>query len=400
MKKTIDNKKTIEILLITIVFVGLIISGIFLINSTDVGQSSYQHVLKIIDKHMPHEKLNSPNVNESMRALVTAWSYLRDGNTGVFPDNTFENRYIYSPSDSGADIFPWMYIYAYYHNEKMYRDLKNTLAYQKTLRGKYYFLKQSRQTKNISYEVSEYLKDGMVPILEFFQDREDYEYMKKEILNLNITYNPEIDGEMLITISRLLNYKWDEEVYNKGLSIYLNYIFGELQSPNQYVPTMRLTDHGNEIIVGLTEFAMLRNITDYEDFTISNMLYHSTTNLKLCKDTCGYILSAYYSYNKESATPVIEKYIDELDINDFTSSQDSMADVAEGLIYLAPYFDVDDKLDLFITTLLSTQRKDGFYTRWHADGNILRTLLMYEIYKGNLEFEGGLSDYPRINGIK
>ena len=375
----------------------------------------FLHGAKIIDKCMYQKGLflqkkdNSPM--DSMGDLLNAWLSVKDEKTGLFPDNTFEKRYIYSPSDSGADLFPFLYISSFYFNKTVFNDLNQTFEFQSTLWNKYNFKENNILESNSNYEMSEYLKDGMIPLLEFFQDEKIYNCSSNIVRKLNISDNPEIDGEILITISRLLLYEWNDELYEQGEEIFVHYI-NKIHISDDHLPVTYFADHGSEIIVGLVEFHNIRKNNPKEINTTLTLMFDSLisqlndkfcwTKDNSCIDTSMYIYNAYYLFNKREAEYYILNYINNLDVNDYTSV-DSLADVAEGILYILPYIEndlIEKQLNDFINTILNRQRKSGFYTRWHADGNVMRTLIMYSIYKNILEYNNSdIADYPRINSF-
>ncbi len=255
----------------------------------------------------------------------------------------------------------------------------------------------------------------------------------------------EVNGSQLQVLSRLYWRTGDERYLQMAERIAEAYLF-EVLPKNDGLPTdywdfvagrplpedkrfrpeaesisgvypFRLSDHGGEIISGLTELYFLERTLERPQAdryrqplqafldkllvtgrTGEGLWVHSIVSATLApfdgnlSDTWGYNLSGLQTFDLAEGT---QRYAAEIErtmravttkhsIDWEGDHADGYADAVESMLYLLPWFDapeahrwVDDEIEV----MFLKQRFDGFVEGWFLDGNFVRTALMYAQYK-------------------
>jgi hypothetical protein len=249
--------------------------------------------------------------------------------------------------------------------------------------------------------------------------------------------DPELNGDYLQTLVRLVTMTGDRRFLDWARRIGNAYI--EEALPGSFgVPAMkwdftnhtgerrlRLRDHGNETVVGLTllyalehqlgseyeqrDGLVVKRMLDriLESATADGMLYNEVDAETLApidtrlSDNWGYVYGAVYTYYQVTGDtsyrdavrrvltnlPKYRKYVwephnpaENLPLGSF----DGYADAIESAIYLAnrePVPEAFDWIDSEMQVMLGMQRPDGHIENWYGEGNFNRTALLYAYMK-------------------
>jgi hypothetical protein len=238
----------------------------------------------------------------------------------------------------------------------------------------------------------------------------------------------ELNGDVLQVLVRLATMtgdrrflEWAERIgdayilevlpRNHGLPGY-TWDFTRHEGPDR----MRLRDHGNEIVVGLSLLQALEsdlgrprgdsyrapvaNMLDrilasanpdgllYDDIRASDL---GATQTSL-SDNWGYVYGAVYTHFmstgevrfREAVRRVLSNLPRYRGYDWERGSHDGYADAIESALYLLAREDVAEArsfIESEVLTLLAFQQEDGTIERWYGDGNWARTLLLYAMWK-------------------
>jgi hypothetical protein len=373
---------------------------------------------------------------------IDAWLEITDDSTGFLPRNV--NTPAWVIKDSQADNYPWLYVAARLFGqdsvinrlERMhFSEIERANSFDDRLPRDLNFHDKSDTGSapggldEVLFAASEYLKDGLLSIIESGQGKDIHFSRLRDLSSLVIehsnvqtpfgripTNNPEVHGNLLIVCSRLHlldvpdTSRW--QVCAEGLARY----YVEVQ-PHLIDTGFSLSDHSHEILLGLIEFcvhvkcdARLKlYIDEIIDFIIvqgtnSDGLFCSdrvsrvsSTRLQAkCElsDNFGYILSALYAYGVKTNQPRYRDYYKNVFFNLSAysnyhwegGSADGLADALEGVFYILPFADFESEMQVtsWITStaqqIFSKQHRIGFFEGWHGDGNVVRTLSMYALW--------------------
>ncbi len=397
-------------------------------------------------------KLNSFFSSEAFNRLnlfKKGWMAFEDKETGLIPYKLYwgpEYR-LYIPEQSAADFYPFLLLSAYYTNYTDYATLKKWFyldSLYKSDSGLPAVVdlnkdKISNSNTVINYDIdkqifgaSETVKDGYLPLIELFgQNHESYSKsvgLIKTIFSFcsyNTSYgcipslNTEVNGEILISLSRLYLVSRNETFLDLGEPILNFYLFEVISENNGHLcnfiksdlsgcrnEEFNLGDHGNEIIPGVVEFFYAlsesgHNVTVFEK-PIQYMLdtvkeeglkedgfWVQKNGLANSTDTWGYIHNAYllYDHITDIEYDFVEESLENLkskNIEEFAHNPDSVADSIECAIYLESEFKkkgADYWISKNIFHLFAQQKKNGVFMGDYKDGNVARTLLLFSLYK-------------------
>jgi hypothetical protein len=292
----------------------------------------------------------------------------------------------------------------------------------------------------ILFGASEYVKDGLLPITEFlgqtpwrarmFGMLEDiWRHAPVESRRGRLpSDDPEVNGNMLQALSRAYwmtkDVRWLEYATRLG-----DHYLLDGHHPTRDFATLRLRDHGNEIVSGLTEFyatvskvspaqaaryrepmhAMLDRILDVgrnEDGLFYNVIdprAGKPVNDGIA-DNFGYILNGFYTVylldDTEAYRVAVRRALAALDgkyrgFNWESLGQDGDADAVEGALNLynrepmastAAWIDFQtrwmwSKQDAAHRPNMERWRGRGIVEGGYADGNFNRTSIMYALWK-------------------
>ncbi len=371
---------------------------------------------------------------------VRGWLNLADPVSGLVPQ-TIKNLY-WNPKDAAADNYPFMVLTASMIDRPMFNgtmlDMLNTeirlTSRLDRLPDTYDFEKQDfldslPDISRIIFGSSEYVKDGLLPITEWLGSSPWSERMMG-ILDDIWKYAPvetpygkivsesvEVNGEMLQTLSRIYWMTGDEKYLDWALRMGDYFLLGS-HHPTRDMTTLRLRDHGCEIISGLCElyvtvhYAMPDKKEKYSK-PIHEMLdrilevgrnehglfYNSVNPVsgeildEGVADTWGYTYNGFYSvylidgtkeYRRATlkALSNIDSYYRNFDWEH--GSSDGYADAIESALNLynrERVTTVKDWIDSQVRVMWAMQKASGIIDEEYADGNFARTTLMYCLWK-------------------
>ena len=415
-------------------------------------QSSYLRAKKNQD-YFEIAKFNSYFSSEAFNRLdlfSKGWAAHTDKETGLIPYRTnWGDEYkLYLPEQSAADFYPFLLLATYFTNKSRYNetmrwaDIEEKYRYETglpaavDLNTNQIIYKNVIVNYNINRQIfgaSEMIKDGLLPLIEFFGKDNDF-YHKAVTIMGNIfkncpyttrygclpSLNSEVNGEILISLSRLYLMSRNEDFLRLAEPIAQFYLFDVLPN-NDYLPcsdfdinelscrdkTFSLGDHSGEIIPGLVEFYYAKSISNKSQSEIysspiKKMLdkvavyglsedgfwYHSNQDHSL-SDTWGYIHNAYhlFSLSNDEDFDFVNRSLNNLknkNIKEFAFNADDIADSIEGAIYLQYAYQndvADDWINENIFYLFAQQKENGLIEGNYKDGNVARTWILYALYK-------------------
>jgi hypothetical protein len=385
--------------------------------------------------------------------LMMDWLTLADPRSGLLPRNTTGDRDIWNAKDCAADLYPFLVLTAWYTRPELYAGRMQELLLTETaltsrlgrLPDTYSFSKQGFaepriDTAAIMFGGSEYVKDGLMPITELLgttpwrarmlgivDDLWRYAPVETRYGRI-VSLDPEVNGDMLLVLSRL--YWMTREARYLDYAIRLgDYYLLDAHHPTRDFATLRLRDHGNEIVSGLTELyatlvkvqpekaaAYRAPIHEMLDRILAvgrneDGLFYNVIDPRAGKpvnagiaDNFGYVLNGFYTMYQLDGTAAyrdaVRKALGTLDAKyrgfDWENlGQDGDADAIEGALYLynrepvpsaAAWMDYQirwmwSKQDSAHRPNLERWRGRGIVEGWYADGNFNRTSLMYALWK-------------------
>jgi hypothetical protein len=284
-------------------------------------------------------------------------------------------------------------------------------------------------TARIIFGTSEYIKDGLLPLLEYcgpspWNDRmlemiHDLSGLLK-IAGKDLFNNPvtadEVNGELLQILSRLYWMTGEKWFLEWAIRIGDVYLLTERYPLN--ADRLRLRDHGCEILGGLSELYFILHFNDkskqaaYRQPLIQLMdsilaigrnedgMFYNEINPAMSSvidsalvDNWGYLYNAYYTlyltdnlerYRKAVIQAMISLPDKYRNYPWEGTSQDGYADAIESAINLYNRESRDEAaewIDSEIRVMWQKQQPDGIIEGWHGDGNFARTTLMYCLWK-------------------
>jgi hypothetical protein len=384
--------------------------------------------------------------------LMTTWYRHKGAGNHLLPQNLGSRQW--TAENSAADLWSFFVITAYLTDQKaLDGDIRQTLRDEIRLTTRVgrlpdaYFIDQNRFVRQdvnlprIVFGASEYAKDGLLPIVELM-GRTAWFTRIRDLLEDIFANAPvktkhgdlpgdsaEVNGEMLQNLCRFYSATGDPR-YKAWAERIGDAYFLDMLPKNNDLPchawdfaagrprndVLSLSDHGNEIVFGLSELAVLEHVHDQakagqylpamrrmldkllstavnEDGLWVRTIQPSTGKVlsKNTPDTWGYALDAVYAFYMITGE---RKYRDAVHralkgINAKPKYRewggaDAFADSIEGGIVLLnriPELQGFEWLEKTVRPFLAKQRKDGIVEGWHGDGNYARTALMYALMK-------------------
>lgn len=383
--------------------------------------------------------------------LTKAWLEHVDPESGLIPTVLKNQRKdFWEVENSAADNYPFMVLTSYLLDEDLYKgQLLDILRTEKRLTSRVRSLPDTYQfsTKKFKREeadlnwvifgASEYIKDGLLPLLEYIGDSPWKERMMEMLGDLPHVYkilkdvsledeqgaqgnylsaSQEINGEMLQTLSRVYWMTGDKQYLDWAVSIADFYLGGENDLSQS--ESLRLRDHGCEVVGGLSELyvtlhyvnpglkekykknfhKLLDRILEVgrnEDSMFFNAINAKTGVVKdsMIVDNWGYLLDAHYSVYLVDGTEEYRKaYFEAIKhlntkYRDFAwegTSCDGYADAIESGINLynrEPDASLKEWMDSEIQVMWDMQKDYGIVSGVYPDGNFTRTSIMYSLWK-------------------
>jgi hypothetical protein len=388
------------------------------------------------------------------RRLMIDWLSFADAHTGLLPRHLDgAGRDTWNAQDTAADLYPFLVLTAYFTDPDLYQGrmidilltetaltsrldrLPDTWSFAK--RG---FAFDTPDLTRILFGSSEYIKDGLLPITEYLGQTpwrvrllgildDIWRHAPVETPRGRIpSENPEVNGNMLQALSRAW-WMTKEARYLDLAGRLGDYYLVDGHHPTRDFATLRLRDHGNEIVSGLTEFyaavsqvdparaaryrepmhAMLDRILEVgrnEDGLFYNVIdpRAGTPVDAAIADNFGYILNGFYTVYLLDGTrayrEAVRRALGALDgkyrgYNWESLGQDGDADAVEGALNLynrepvpsaAAWIDFQtrwmwSKQDAAQRPNTERWRGRGVVEGAYADGNFNRTSIMYALWK-------------------
>jgi hypothetical protein len=400
--------------------------------------------------------------------VLKAWESARDPDTGLLPRAISPHYQHWKVMSVGANLYSHLLIASYYldpDNKALWEQIMTT---EREICGAMPCSIEFHSGAVIEADLetliggaSEYTRDGLLAVTERFGSGPWFDRMIEGVdaildaahvetrAGLIPSNETEFNGCQLQLLSRLYWATSDERYLQMAERIAETYLFEVLPS-NQGLPTdiwdfeaqrpipyvhpddarflspkestsdlylFRLTDHGGEIISGLTELYFLERMLNrpqadqyrqpLQEFldkilmtgrTDEGPWYRSVNAITLepfnkeLSDTWGYNLVGFQTFDLVEGT---NRYASEIErtmravatkhsINWEGNQQDGYADAIESMLYLLPWFDIPEAhywVDDEIEVMFLKQRSDGFVEGWYLDGNFVRTALLYAQYK-------------------
>jgi hypothetical protein len=385
--------------------------------------------------------------------LMMDWLSLADPISGLLPRTTTTDRDIWNAKDCAADLYPFLVLTAWFTRPELYHGRMQEMLLSETaltarigrLPDTYSFSKRGFaeskiDTAAIMFGGSEYVKDGLMPITELLgvtpwrarrigivDDLWRYAPVETPVGRI-VSLDPEVNGDMLLVLSRLYWMTKDRRYLEYATRLGDYYLLGN-HHPTRDFATLRLRDHGNEVVSGLTELyatslkvqpakaaayrAPLHEMLDRILAVGRNAdgLFYNVVDPRAGRavdahiaDNFGYVLNGFYTMFQLDGTPeyrgAVRKALGALDgkyrgFNWEDLGADGDADAIEGALYLynrEPVPSAADWMDYQIRWMWSKQdsahrprleqfRGRGIVEGWYGDGNFNRTSLMYAMWK-------------------
>jgi len=372
------------------------------------------------------------------RRFVDGWLKHADPNTGLIPRNLSGGRDIWNAKDSAADNYPFMVLTCALTDPAMFQgrmlemlrtetkltsrvgNLPDTWSFSK--RG---FADAAPRLDRLIFGGSEYVKDGLLPLTEWLGESpwsqrmigildDIWKHAKIDTPAGKVpSTNVEVNGEMLQALARVYWMTGERKYLDWAIRLGDYYLLGD-QHPTRNFASLRLRDHGCEIVSGLSElyaavhfaapdkkkayaepihavFDRILEIARDERGMLYNTIHPKTGkhDKRIC-DTWGYNYNGVYTLYLIDKTPAyrlaVRKVLGNLPqlASYHWGSADEYADSIEGAINLYNRERVEAAakwIDSEIHDMWRRQRPDGVIEGWHGDGNSARTAIMYALWK-------------------
>ena len=385
---------------------------------------------------------NARRANEQLfrcRRFVDGWLGHADPTTGLIPRNLTRNPDIWNAKDSAADNYPFMVLTCALTDRGLFEGRMLDMLRTETrltsrvdrLPDTWSFTKQRFQDEapdlgRIIFGGSEYVKDGLLPLTEWLGPSPWSERMLGIVDDIwkhgsvetpagtIPSTNVEVNGEMLQALSRIYWMTGDAKYLEYAVLLGDYYLLGD-QHPTRNFTSLRLRDHGCEIVSGLSELYVAVSFADPEKKKAYEEPIHAMFDrvLEVARNEHGMLANTFnpitgeadkrfcdtwgYNYNgvyavylidgteayREAVRHVLSRLTEHL--TDYHwGSADEYADSIEGAINLYNRERVESAtewIDSEIRDMWSVQQPDGVVEGWHGDGNSARTAIMYALWK-------------------
>jgi hypothetical protein len=407
-------------------------------------------------------------------AVHEAWMTHRHAETGLFRHS--HDRAVWTYRDAGADLFGHLLNAALMMDSPHVEALLDTMERERAIAGMSGLCLDAdwRTGNQVAWQdhrsrmfgSAEYVKDGLLPVFES-QGHDDVLSRILEVCDAIIEHSghdspygvipdprSEVNGEMLQVLGRMYYATGHERYAEKAARIADASIF-EMLANNNGLPVkeydfesgrtkrgfVQLRDHGNELLVGLSEtYAMavdrsaeekwqeradrwaeplarmfelilehgrngdglIVNQIDAESLSPRDAGASDNWGYVLCgaelfaqaADLHGVIDSARIARLRGEIVSVVNAVLRTDGLAWEGAHFDGYADSIESALYAAAYFTgidaeaLKDWTDRQIVAMYHKQRSDGFVSEHYLDGNFIRTCLLY----GHMRSGGWMAD--------
>ncbi len=410
--------------------------------------------------------------------VMHAWLKLADPVTGLLP--RMESNPNWVVRDSAADLYPFMVLAAYFTEPYLYRTSMHHILRQEMLltrrvghlsddvqpggRG---FVRPQLEMDEVIFGSSEYMKDGLLPITELLGETPWY-WRMRDIANDMVAKAPymwqgaalpaqtaEINGNALQVLARLTWKTRDARYLDQLVHIADFYFLHQLAATN-YLPAHEwdiksdqpkrgvfvFSDHGNEIVGGLTEAfvlaktlrpekakeweAPLRKMLDRVLETGRNKdgVWVHSVDVATGKvvdarhaHCWGYMFNAIYTgylmtgeerYRKAvveamDAVARLPHYLFDEQGAGRKWGSNAYSDSIEGALVLLnriPHKPLEMALDEAVKKFYARQRDNGIIEYWYGDGNFIRTAMMYAFFKSQGTFLAPYDERVQLGAVR
>jgi hypothetical protein len=373
------------------------------------------------------------------RRYVAGWLAHADPKSGLIPRNLDRDRDLWNGRDAAADNYPFLVLTAALTDRGLFEGrMRQMLGAEESLTrrldrlgdhflfSKQTFAHQTPDLERIIFDNAEYVKDGLVPITEWLGPSPWSERMialtediwKHAGIETPFgkipTTNFEVNGDLLQACSRLYWFTGERKFLDFAIRLGDYYLLGD-QHPTRDLTSLRLSDHGCEVVNGLSELYVAVSYADrakarqyreplhaiYDCILERGRNQHGQLyatfnpqtgehNSRIC-DTWGYnydgLYTAWLVDRRAVHRDALRHVLGNLEAH-YTGfdwgRMDGYADSLEGAINLYNREAVPSAaawIDSEIRTMWSFQKDDGVIEGWHGDGNFARTSLMYALWK-------------------
>jgi len=406
----------------------------------------------------------------AIQRVLKAWLSYADARTLLLPDRLpggsrglkpGDTRRLYTPHNSGADLYPYLILTAHLTDPELYHGrlmemLRNEIRYTTVQASIPANLEMSTGELGPPslFGAGEYAKDGLVAVTEYL-GRTPWFYrmvdmtadaMKRAPVASRFGNLPasdaELNGDYLQTLVRLATMTGDRRFLEWARRIGDAYI-EEVLPGNYGVPSsnwdfqkhagdgrLRLRDHGNEMVVGLSLLYALEQYHEtpraaryrpavarmldriIESSNPDGLLYNQIDAATLkpvdagLSDNWGYVYGALYTFyqctGEEKYRAAVRRVLKNLtkyrNYDWERGSFDGYADTIESALYLVAREPVPEALDWIESetrVMMGMQQPSGLIEHWYGEGNFNRTLLLYMLYKSQ-----GCRPDPWVPGVQ
>lgn len=391
-----------------------------------------------------------------MDRLMKAWLAHADPRTLLLPDRLpggsrglkpGDPTRLYTPHNSGADLYPYLILTAHLTDPellhgRMLEMLRNEVRYttvQDSIPGSLELTTGELGPPSL-FGAGEYAKDGLLAVTEYLGRTPWFHRMvdmtadamgrapvETRFGNLPAS-DAELNGDYLQVLVRLATMTGDSRFLEWARRIGDAYI-EEVLPNNHGVPSskwdfqkhsgdgqLRLRDHGNETVVGLTLLFALENdlrtpraaryrpvIARMLERVLASanpdgMLYNQVDAATLkpvnegLSDNWGYVYGAVYAFHqatgetkyREAVRRVLGNLTKYRNYDWERGSFDGYADAIESALYLVAREPVPQALDWIeseMRVMTAMQQPSGLIEHWYGEGNFNRTAMLYLLYK-------------------
>jgi hypothetical protein len=409
---------------------------------------------------LPHARARQNGVRfdegaAAMQRVLKAWLEHADPRTLLLPDRVPGRRglkpgdttRLYTPHNSGADLYPYLILTAHLTDPELYHGrltemLRNEVRYTSVESGVPGNLELTTGALGPAslFGAGEYAKDGLLSVTELL-GRTPWFYRMVDMTADAMARAPvgsrfgnlpasdaELNGDYLQTLVRLAAMTGDRRFLDWARRLGDAYV-EEVLPGNHGLPSskwdfdkhagdgqLRLRDHGNETIVGLSLLYALEAYHQTEraaryrsvlarmfdrilasanpDGMLYNQIDAATLKPKdaALSDNWGYVYAAVYCFyqvtGEDKYRQAVRRVLSNLpkyrNYDWERGSFDGYADSIEGAIYLVAREPVPEALDWIeseLRVMTAMQQPDGHLENWYGEGNFNRTLLLYILMK-------------------